>query len=884
MSTTDSIYNPKEFEPKISEFWEKNKFFHADENSKKTPYTIILPPPNVTSQLHMGHGLGYSIQDTFIRWKRMQGYNACWLPGTDHAGIATQMMVEQHLKTQGKTRTELGREKFFQMCLDWQTKYGQIILDQCKKMGFSFDMDRCANTMDPNLSAAVRHVFVTLFEEGLIYRGERLVNWDCHLQTAVSDDEVVNQEVNGNLWYFRYPIVGTNDFIPIATTRPETMLGDSAVAVHPEGKFKHLVGKSVKLPFTDRIVPIIGDDYVKEEFGTGAVKITPAHDPNDFEIGKRHNLKLITVMDDSGKMKDVPQRFLGLDRFDARKEVLKALKELELFDEVKPHKATLPYSDRSKTLIEPKLSKQWFVKMAGMAKAGADVARNDKLKFYPDNWKKTYLHWLDNIQDWCISRQLWWGHQIPIWYCKSCQEVTTGMTDPTQCKSCGSKELKQDEDVLDTWFSSWLWPLSPFGWPNNDPQTQQNLKTFYPSQVLVTAPEIIFLWVARMVMVGLKFKGEVPYHDVYLTATVCDKKGRKFSKTLGNGIDPLELIDKHGADAARFTSLNLAPLGSRVMMETEDFEAGARYINKIWNAYRFLTQYIGKVDKLKPIAQLDLATHEKWLISQSHVTANKINQLLTEYRLNEAVEVIYHHIWGTLCDWGIECAKEDLNDDATRLRAVSVLVYNFELALRLAHPIIPFITEEIWQKLPASPDLDRPKSIAIAAFPDAKKIPFFESEFQNWNKVKDVITGIRSVRTQSNIAPKEKLNAYIKTAPQYKDVFLGSAAAIKKLAKIEDLVIDIQLVRPPKSLTYVGADFEIFIPVQGIMDVEKEEKRLASSLEKITQALEGINKKLGNEAFVSKAPEEILVETRAKQAAYEAQKQSIEINLKALRG
>jgi valyl-tRNA synthetase len=369
-----------------------------------------------------------------------------------------------------------------------------------------------------------------------------------------------------------------------------------------------------------------------------------------------------------------------------------------------------------------------------------------------------------------------------------------------------------------------------------------------------------------------------------LTATVCDKKGRKFSKTLGNGIDPLELIDKHGADAARFTSLNLAPLGSRVMMETEDFEAGARYINKIWNAYRFLTQYIGKVDKLKPIAQLDLATHEKWLISQSHVTANKINQLLTEYRLNEAVEVIYHHIWGTLCDWGIECAKEDLNDDATRLRAVSVLVYNFELALRLAHPIIPFITEEIWQKLPASPDLDRPKSIAIAAFPDAKKIPFFESEFQNWNKVKDVITGIRSVRTQSNIAPKEKLNAYIKTAPQYKDVFLGSAAAIKKLAKIEDLVIDIQLVRPPKSLTYVGADFEIFIPVQGIMDVEKEEKRLASSLEKITQALEGINKKLGNEAFVSKAPEEILVETRAKQAAYEAQKQSIEINLKALRG
>jgi valyl-tRNA synthetase len=881
MSKSASVYNHQDYEDEIWRFWDENLFFHADAKSNKPPYTILMPPPNVTSQLHMGHGTGFSVQDVYIRWKRMSGFNACWLPGTDHAGIATQMMVEQDLEKQGKTRVGMGRQAFFQACLDWQNKYKDIIMSQFKKMGFSFDPKRVVNTMDPTLSAAVRYVFVTLYKEGLIYRGERLVNWDCALGTAVSDDEVDNEEVNGSLWFFRYPIIGTNEFIPIATTRPETMLGDTAVAVHPDGKFKHFIGKKVKLPFSEREIPIIGDDYVKSEFGTGAVKITPAHDPNDFEIGKRHNLPFISVIDDRGAMKNVPERFEGLDRFVCRKEIIKALKELELFDEAKNHRHVIPHSNRSKTVIEPKLSMQWFVKMEGLAKPAAEAARNGELRFFPELWVKSYLNWQDNIQDWCISRQLWWGHQIPIWYCQKCHETMTGTEDPTKCSKCESTDLKQDPDVLDTWFSSWLWPLSPFGWPQEDEETKLNLKAFFPSAVLVTAPEILNLWVARMVMVGLKFMGKPSFKDVFLTATVCDKKGRKFSKTLGNGIDPLELIELHGADATRFSALSLAPLGARVMMEKSDFEMGAKFINKIWNAFRFLSQYFDKNTKIKPLAAFELTTHEKWLISQCRQTAAKIDMLLEGYRLHEAVDVLYHFIWGSFCDWGIECAKEDLTNPATKERSCSVLTYAFETAMRLGHPFIPFITEKVWQELPAHPDLDRPQSVTIANYPKAPSIPDYPDETAAWDKVQSLITAIRSVRTQSQIPPKEKLKAFVKTTADNTKIVTESAAWIKKLANLEDLSVGTATERPAKSLTFVGPDFEIFLPVEGIMDLEKEAKRLQAALDRTLNALAGIEKKLSNPNF-EKAPADVIQQVKDSKTVYEQQKANLEANLKAL--
>ena len=718
-------YSPKSYEDKWYSYWNDNGYFHSERDEAVKPYTILMPPPNVTSQLHMGHGTGYTIQDLLIRWKRMKGLNACWLPGTDHAGIATQMMVEKELAKDGKTKTDLGREAFVGKLQDWKDKYGGMILEQFKKMGFSCDWNRLAYTMDPVLSKAVRQVFVDLYNEGLIYRGERLVNWDVVLKTAISDDEVESKEVPGHLWYFRYPVEGTDKQIPIATTRPETMLGDTAVAVNPEDeRFKDLIGKNVKLPFTDRLIPIVADDYVKSEFGTGAVKITPAHDPNDFEIGQRHSLPFISILNDDGTMNDeVPDRFKGMDRFVARKEVIKGLKELELFDEEKSYKHAIPFSERSKTVIEPKLSKQWYVKMSSLAKPAADAARSDELTFSPESWKKTYLYWLDNIQDWCISRQLWWGHRIPIWYCSDCNGVTTGMEDPTECSSCKSKNIVQDEDVLDTWFSSWLWPMSPFGWPEEDEKSVKDLAYYNPTDVLVTAPEIIFLWVARMVMANLKFQGRLPFKHVYFNATICDKQGRKFSKTLGNGIDPIEVIDKHGADAVRFTAVSLAPLGGRVRMEHDDFDNGARFMNKIWNAARFLLKYVDTNTELPSLDSFEPSMAEKWLLDNFAQTAAKVDKNLEAYRVNDAVEDIYHFIWGCFCDWGLENAKSSLNgdDQKRKLETISVLVYVLNGALRLAHPVIPFITEEIWQKLPKHSDWDKADSITIAKFPEEKE-------------------------------------------------------------------------------------------------------------------------------------------------------------------
>ena len=882
MSELASVYDPKQYEDKIYRFWEEGGFFNADPTSGKKSFTILMPPPNVTSQLHMGHGAGYTMQDILIRWKRMSGYDALWLPGTDHAGIATQMMVEKSLESEGKTRRQLGRDEFTKRLWQWKDKYGGIILDQFRKMGFSCDWGRLAFTMDPKLSCAVRRIFVDLYQEGLIYRGERLVNWDPALQTAISDDEVENREVNGFLWHLRYPIDGSDEFIVIATTRPETMLGDTAVAVHPnDERYKQWIGKNLKLPLSDRMIPIIADTYVKSEFGTGAVKITPAHDVNDFEIGKRHKLPILDIMNPDGTMNEkVPERFRGKDRFVARKEVIKALKELSLFEKEEPYKHTVPHSERSKQPIEPRLSLQWFVRMRELAAPAIAAAKDGRLNFHPELWKKTYLHWLENIQDWCISRQLWWGHRVPIWYCRRCDGTTTGMQDPSQCSHCGSSEIAQDEDVLDTWFSSWLWPISPFGWPEETP----DLGNYYPTDVLVTAPEIIFLWVARMAMVGLKTRGEVPFRDVFLTVTVCDKQGRKFSKTLGNGIDPLDVIESHGTDAVRFTPLHLSPLGGRVRMAREDFDVGGRFVNKLWNASRFLLGHLdaGFIPEQLESAKLDLPS--KWLLDEFAITTEKVVRGFSQYRMHDAVDAMYQMIWLSFCDWGLEAAKGVLQSESFEQKrtTLSALLYVLDGILRLASPVIPFVTEEIWQKLPVHPNWDRPKSLVVAKFPEPQDLLRFPQEGSRWRRVQDLVSGIRSVRSQAGIQPRAQLEAHVRCDLDLVSIYREATNDIKRLASVSEFYFATDTARPGLCLVDVGRGYEAYVPAAGLIDIAKEKKRLANEIGRITKIVKGIDGKLSNPAFTDRAPQEVVAETKAQRDNLGSQLLGLEKNLEAL--
>ncbi len=879
-----NTYSPKDYESKWYDFWLKERLFEAPVDQTKKPYTILMPPPNVTSQLHMGHGTTYTIQDILVRWKRMCGYNALWLPGTDHAGIATQMMVEKSIeKEEGKTRHDLGRDEMLRRLHAWKDKYGGLITKQFRSLGFSCDWTREAYTMDPKLSKAVRAIFVKLYEEGLIYRGERLVNWDPALKTAISDDEIESIEMNATLWTFNYPIDGLKDeFISIATTRPETMLGDTAVAVNPDDeRYKHLVGKMVRLPFTDRLIPIIADSYVSSEFGTGCVKITPAHDPNDFEMGKRHKLPMINIMNDDGSMAaNVPERFRGLDRFVARKEIVKGMKELGLFVKDETHRNAVPHSDRSKAIIEPRLSKQWFVRMKELAEPAIKAAEDDTLKFHPALWKKTYLHWLENIQDWCISRQIWWGHRIPIWYCKKCDGVTTGLEDPTSCKHCQSKDLHQDEDVLDTWFSSWLWPISPFGWP----EKTKDLDYFYPTNTLVTANEILFLWVARMVMVGLKTIGKVPFTDVYMAATICDKQGRKFSKTLGNGIDPLDIIDKHGTDALRFTGVALSPLGGRVRMEAEDFEHGARFVNKLWNSARFLFRYIDPTKSVAPIDSTTLDIANRWLLEEFAITCVETNRLLEQFRVNEAISRMYQFVWGSYCDWGLECAKESLtgSDEVRKAHSVSVLVYVFEGILRLFSPVMPFITEELWHRLPRHPEWQTAKSLAIASYPQGESKHRFSDAHEDWSRIQELVSGVRSARALANINPKDAIRIHMRCDAKLAKIVLEAAPLIKRLVNGSEVLAGPDIKRAGQSLVAVGRGFEAYIPAEGVIDIDKEKKRLTSERERVAKVIGGLKAKLDNPSFVARAPEEVIVQTKEQISNMSSQLTSLEQNISAL--
>jgi valyl-tRNA synthetase len=882
MTELSAIYEPKAYESKWYNFWMEKKLFEANKESGKKPYTILMPPPNVTEKAHMGHGMGYTIQDLYIRWKRMSGFDALWLPGTDHAGIATQMMVEKALLEEGTSREEIGREKFFERCMKWKDDYGSTIIKQFKGLGFSADWSREVYTMDAKLSKAVRKLFVEFFDEGLIYRGERLVNWDPYLKTAVSDDEVENKEINGHLWFFRYPVENSDEYLTIATTRPETMLGDSAVAVNPKDeRYKHLIGKKVVLPLTERLIPVVGDEYVDMEFGTGCLKITPAHDPNDFELGKRHNLPFINVMNDDATMADhVPDRFKGLERFKCRKEIVKAMKELGLFEKEISHKHSVPHGERSKQIIEPKLSLQWYVSMKKLAESAVEVVKSGEIKFYPDLWKKTYFHWMDNIEDWCISRQLWWGHRIPIWYCDDCDAVSTGIEDPVACCKCGSKKIRQDEDVLDTWFSSCLWPVSPLGWPDET----EDLNHYYPTDLMVTAPDIIFLWVARMVMAGLKTRGQIPFQDVYMTPVVCDAKGQKFSKTLRNGIDPLEVIDKHGTDAVRFTAIHLAPLGGRVKMSLDDFDVGARFVNKLWNASRFL---FGHIEDGASIEPLDFENMDKslcWLLNGLANTAEAVDRNLNDYRVNDAVHAIYYYIWDNFCDWGLESAKNVLaqGDSEHKRNTISVLIYALEGILRLAHPVMPFVTEEIWQNLPAHPNWERGESIVVAEYPTCHKLPRFEKEAAEWEVVKSLISGIRSVRSQANIPQKKKLTALVNANEGVCGLLRESESYITSLASLTELTVGPEVTNPGKCLIHVGNGFEVYIPADGLLDIEKEAKRLSAEAERIKKIVAGLNNKLANKNFVDHAPEEVVVQTKSQLENMQAQLDSIEKNLTSL--
>ena len=880
----ETTYDHNKYERKWWDFWTKNESFKASSNSQKPAYSVLIPPPNVTDRLHMGHGLNNTLQDILVRWKRMQGHNCCWLPGTDHAGIATQMMVEKALKKEGLSRQEIGRDKFVKRCVEWKEKNGDIITSQLKRLGASCDWSREAYTMDPSLSKAVRQVFVKLYKDGLIYQGNRLVNWDPVLKTAISDDEVETKEVQGSLWHIRYELEGRpGEFLTVATTRPETMLGDTALAVHPDDeRYKKFIGSQVVVPIAARSIRVIADEHVKKDFGTGCLKITPAHDPNDFEIGKKHQLESIDIFDEGACLNELcPVEYQGLSREVARKKIIVELKKLGVLEKVESIRHAVPFSERSKVALEPRLSKQWYVKMQPLAKPAIEAAKQGDLRFFPDSWKKTYLHWLENVEDWCISRQLWWGHRIPIWTCVACEKIQTGVEDPNECQSCGAKELAQDSDVLDTWFSSWLWPLSPFGWPRET----KDLEQFFPSAVLVTGPDIIYLWVARMIMASYYLKGQLPFKDVYFNAIICDKEGRKFSKTLGNGIDPLEVIERFGADAVRYTCVSLAPLGGRVKLAAEDFENGHRFVNKLWNSARFLKRYLGDKKDIGDFDETKLASPFLGLLKDFYQTTSEMNHLLTTYQINEAVEKIFHLAWRNFCDWGLEAAKPVLEGEQVfeKEETLSCLLYVFEGILRLLAPIMPFITEEIWQKMTVHPRWIREKSLATSSYPKPVELEKkLAQKALQWGAVQTLVSGVRSLRTQAKIIAREKLTVWLECTEDFAQNVKEQGLFLETLAGLKELKIKNEQTQLSACLVTTGKGWTLYLPVGDGFDLLKEQKRLEAESQRIEKIVIGLDKRLNNPQYRQRAPKEVVVQAEQQRNNMKEQLASLLQSLSAL--
>ncbi len=857
-------YNPKDFEDRLYDFWQTNDYFKAEVNEDKEPFTIMMPPPNVTGRLHMGHALNNTIQDILIRWKRLEGYEALWQPGTDHASISTEVMVVDKIRSEGKTKEDLGRDGFLEEAWDWTHQYGGEIKDQLKKLGVSCDWSRDKFTLDEDMSEAVQEVFIKLYEKDLIYRGNRIINWCPSCETAISDTEVEHEDKKGKIWHIKYPIKDSDDFIEIATTRPETVLGDLAVAVNPKDeRYEDLVGKMVILPLMDREIPIIADDYVEMDFGTGAVKITPSHDANDFEVGKRANLGQCIIMDGKGYINDNGGDYEGLERFEARKKIVEDLEKLGYLVGIKDHDNSIGHCERCDTVIEPLISKQWFVKMAPLAEPAIEAYKNGEVKFIPERLGKIYLNWMENIQDWCISRQLWWGHRLPVYYCEDCEEIIVSREEVKSCSKCDSSNVKQDEDTLDTWFSSALWPFSTLGWPKDT----KDLDYFFPTDVLVTGYDIIFFWVARMIFSSIEQMGELPFKDVFLTGLVLDENGIKMSKSLGNGIDPLDVIDLYGADAMRFTLVTGNTPGNDMRFSTERVESNRNFANKLWNATRFVLMNLDRETAVEEIDLTSLEEEDKWILSRLNNTVKEVTKNLDRFELGMAADRIYNFIWEDYCDWYIEMVKSRLygDDSDSKKLAGQVLLYVLKDINRLLHPFMPFITEEIWQHLPVDE-----KALIASTWPQYREELDFKESESNIEYIKEAIKKIRNARAEMNIVPSRSSDIYFLTKDEaIEELLLASKRYFVDLVNAEA----IETIEDPTSLednmAVVLDKAEAFLPLSDLIDYKKELDRLEKEKSRLEGEIKRVNGKLSNENFTSRAPEHVVEEEREKKSKYE---------------
>jgi valyl-tRNA synthetase len=879
-----SAYTPAEVEKPTYQRWIDAGYFHGDPNSDKPAYSIVIPPPNVTDILHLGHALNNTIQDILIRKHRMDGYEAEWLPGADHAGIATQVVVEKQLAKEGTTRREMGREKFVERTRTWAYRNKDLILNQLRQMGCSCDWERTRFTLDENLSLAVAEVFKHLYDKGLIYRGKRIVNWDPASQTSISDDEVEFQEVKGHLWHIKYKIKGSDEFLTVATTRPETMLGDTAVAVNPKDtRFKRYVGKTCILPILEREIPIIADSHVDPEFGTGCVKVTPAHDPNDFEIGLRHDLEQINILNTDGSLNENAGKFKGLDRYEARKLVIEELEEKNLLDKIEDHVHMVGYSYRTKVPIEPYLSEQWFVKMRELAAPAVAAFKTGELRFHPDYWSKTYMHWMENIRDWCISRQLWWGHRIPVWYAEDgAQFISVNRPTADQCPGYDPETLVQDEDVLDTWFSSWLWPFSVFGWPEKTDELQK----FYPTRVLTTASEIIFLWVARMVMSGYEFMGHLPFNDVYIHGTVRDANGIKMSKSLGNGIDPLEIIDKYGADALRISLVLATPDGQDPWISKNTFEGGRNFVNKLYQVSRFIMMRLeGRPPVIDRIDDSQLDMFDRWILSRLEKTKQTVNRSFREYRLSNASKTLYNFVWDDFCSWYIELIKPDQPGEPIREQSLNVATYVLYQILRLMHPFTPFVTEEVYRQLVGTETDRNGTTLTFGPWPAIEKKYIDESLEDSLKHIQEVVTAVRSIRSELNVPPGKRADLYVRVSEDsFGKLLEDHIKYFRSLARVNDLHCGTKIKKPPLSASAVISGAEIFVPLEGLIDIEVEKKRLQKDLDNLKAQLEKVSKKLANQDFLAGAPPEVIERERAKKADYEERTEKLNKNLEQILG
>ncbi|MBL7128313.1 MAG: valine--tRNA ligase [Ignavibacteria bacterium] len=856
-------YDAKSIETKWEKFWEENEIYKSEVNPEKEKYCVVIPPPNVTGILHIGHILNNTIQDLYCRWKRMKGFEVCWVPGMDHAGISTQIMVEKDIAKKGKSKYDLGRKAFVDLVWEWKEKHGGHILKQLRKLGASVDWSKERFTLDDGLSQAVKEVFVDLYKKGYIYRGKRIINWDTKTQTALSDDEIFYKEQKDKLYYIKYHLKNSNEFITIATTRPETMLGDTAIAVNSKDKrYKQYINKTVILPLVNKEIPIIVDDYVDVEFGTGALKITPAHDLNDFEVGERHKLDIVNVITKDGKMNENGLEFEGLDIYTARNKIITKLEELKLIDKIEDYSHNVAFGDKSESIIEPYLSDQWFVSMKKLAEPAKKVVKEGKIKFHPERWTKTYFHWMNNIRDWCISRQLWWGHQIPIWYHNDNGEIYCDVNPPQDIEN-----WTQDQDVLDTWFSSWLWPFSVFGWENSEKdKLNKNLNYYYPTDFLVTAADIIFLWVARMIMAGMEYMEDIPFKDVYFNALVRDGKGKKMSKTLGNSPDPLDVMDKYGTDALRFTIVYLAPLGNDVLYDEEKTEIGRNFITKLWNAGRFLMMNKKKVYSSDEYGnkEVEYDLVEKWINSRYNSTIRDIENNLNDYKLDDYTKYIYNFVWSDFCDWYIELLKIKINEDKDSARSIIDKALNhYEDIVKILHPVIPFVTEELWHILD---DSRKDDSISLSEFPEVNKSQINLDTEENFEKLKEVVTGIRNLKAENDIAFSQKCKVDIKCIDKHSEKIISKYNNYMiSLCNLKELNYGVQLITISENkVSKILNDYELHLSLIDAADINKLKEKYNKEIEKLEKYIYSLNRKLSNTDFIEKAATEIVEQEKIK--------------------